>query len=331
MSPNVRASLTQLFTIAGLAVSTYLAALKFLALPCLGSSGCHAVIHSRFGEIFHVPVGVYSTLLWLAIIYVRDRSKRGVLLVLMAGISAVMMLIQFFILRTVCPYCTLHALLAWTVLWLHAEKPRPWTAPLGLALAAGALALTRQHAETRVATATAHLPAATAAALNAQAAGLYWLGPYTDRSPSLVLSLDCPACLDLLGELTQRSYQGVTAGPAIYFKTTDRNRALTETFVAAVLAQETTPRDAFLAVSTVLLTSKDTALSDPTTAAEHLAGIFPAAHNRRIHAVRILGDHTAALHAAALGDTTPLLLPRDDKPRAFFKIEDLFPAAPAVP
>jgi uncharacterized membrane protein len=329
MTPAVRAALTQILIIAGLGLSTYLGALKFLALPCLGASGCHAVLHSRFGEIFHVPVGVYGALLWLAIIYVPDRTKRGVLLLLLGGAAVVFMLIQFVILRGFCLYCTLHALIAWSALYLHGETPKRWTAPVGLALALGGTWLTRQHTETAVAVSTAHLSTSAISGLHEKAAGLYWLGPFTERSPALVLSLNCPACLDLLDELTQRSYPTGSAGPALYFKTTEANRALTEIFIAAVLSQDGTPRDAFLAVTTLLLTHKDAVLTSPEIAAQQLAALFPAAAARRTSAGRILDDHAAALQAAALGETTPLLLPRGGKPRAFFKIEDLFPPARA--
>jgi hypothetical protein len=53
--------------------------------------------------------------------------------------------------------------------------------------------------------------------------------------------------------------------------------------------------------------------------------MFPAATPRRVAASRILADQAAALQAAAVAETTPLLVPRDSRPRAFFKLEDLFP------
>ncbi|MGC4073768.1 MAG: vitamin K epoxide reductase family protein [Nibricoccus sp.] len=328
MPPAARHTLTQVLVIAGLAISTYLTALKFFALPCIGSGGCHAMLHSRYGEIFRLPVGLYGALLWLCIIYVPDRTKRGFFLLLMSGGSAIFMLIQFAVLHGFCLYCTLHALIAWTVLYLHGEKPARWTVPLGLALAAGALALSRQHIAARAASSPSNsgsLSSTPNTSLHSQAAGLYWLGSFTEKSPALVISLDCPACLDLLESLTQRSYNDTIAGPAIYFKTTDANRALTETFIAAVLSQDATPRDAFLAASTLLLTQKDVALNSPATAAQQLAAQFPNAATRHVHAQRILADQSHALQSAALGETTPLLLPREGKPRAFFSIEDIFP------
>jgi uncharacterized membrane protein len=318
----MRRVFTSLLVALGLGLSVYLAALKLAGLPCLGASGCHAVLHSRFGEIFRVPVGAYGAALWLAIILVPDRSKRGVLLLLMAGAAALFMLIQFAVLRGFCLYCTVHAAAAWGALMLHGEKPARWCAPLGLALAAGAFALTRHQAATQIAITTS---AGNPAALHARADGFYWLAPFTDKSPALVLSLDCPACLDLLGELTRRSYADVAAGPALYFKTNEKNRALTEAFVAAVLAQETTPRDAFLAVTAILLIHKDAVLSSPDSAAAPLAAIFPSAVQRRDRAARLLADQATALHAAALGETTPLLVPRGGDPQAFFKTEELFP------
>jgi uncharacterized membrane protein len=320
-----RALASQLLLTLGLALSAYLAALKYLSLPCLGASGCHAVLHSRFGEIFQIPVGVYSSLLWLAIIHLRDRTKRGLLLLFLSGACLVFMVIQFAILRGFCLYCTLHALTAWAALVLHRETPSRWTAPLGLALALGAAWLTRQQAETASTAASAHVTADVTASLHRQAAGLYWLGPYGDRSPALVLSLDCPACLDLLDGLIRHPHEDSVPGPALYFKTTAANRALTESFVAAVLSQEGTPRDAFLAVGTLLLTLKDNALSSPGTAASQLAAFFPDAEPRRAAAVRILDAHENALRGAALGAATPLLLPRDGPPKTFFSPEDLFP------
>ncbi|ATC63859.1 hypothetical protein CMV30_07810 [Nibricoccus aquaticus] len=360
---SARPALTQLLIVAGLALSAYLAALKFLALPCLGAGGCHTILHSRYGEIFRLPVGLYGTLLWLAVILVPDRSKRGMLLLLMSGGSVIFMLLQFAVLRSFCLYCTLHALITWAVLWLHAETPRRWTAPLGLALATGALLLTRHQIATTAATpasssslqpSTFNLqpsassssqpsalnsqqspPAASSAdpssshsspfTLHASSSGLYWLGPFTEKSPALILSLDCPACLDLLESLTQRAYENTPAGPALYFKTTDANRALTETFLAAVLSQDSTPRDAFLSVTTLLLTQKDLALNSPATASQQLAAQFPAASTRLIHARRILADQTLALQSAALAEATPLFLPREGTPRAFFPLEALFP------
>ncbi len=327
MSSASRRILVQILTTLGIALAAYLAGLHFLRLPCIGSGGCEVVINSRYGQFLGVPVGLFAVLLWLAVIYVPDRSKRGVLLVLMGGVSFVFMLLQFFVIRSFCLFCTAHALISWIMIALHGEKPSRWTAPLGLALAFSALFLARENAAAR---ATETLPPATAesvATLRARGAGLYWLGPYNERSPALILSLDCPSCLDLLDSLTRRFYDEGVAGPALYWKTTDANRALSETFVAAVLAQESTPRDAFLAVTTLFLTHKELAIQSPDNAAKRLENLFSAA-DRVVHARRILDDQAAALAAAQLGQTTPLLLPPTGEPRVFFSADDLFPRAP---
>lgn len=328
MSPAFRRILTQILVTLGIALAAYLAGLHFLRLPCIGSSGCEIVINSRYGQFLGVPVGLFAVLLWLAVIYVPDRSKRGVLLVLMGGVSFVFILLQFFVVRSFCLFCTLHALISWIMIALHGEKPSRWTAPLGLALAFGALLLAREHAATRAAGTLPPTPAESVATLRERSAGLYWLGPYNERSPALVLSLDCPSCLDLLESLTRRSFAEGSAGPAIYWKTTDANRALTETFIAAVLVQEGTPREAFLAVATLLSSHKELALQSPAGAAKRLESLFPAASERLPHARRILDDQAAALAAAQLGQTTPLLLPLDAAPRVFFSVDDLFPRAP---
>jgi hypothetical protein len=182
--------------------------------------------------------------------------------------------------------------------------------------------LTREHVRAQTSASAMH---AQSVSLQDRAAGLYWLGPFTERSPALVLSLDCPACLDLLAALTEYSFEDALAGPAIYFKTTDANRELTETFVAAVLSQPALPRDAFLATAAVLLARKDAVFSAPANAARQLAAVFPDAANRESAAVRILADHASVLSVSLPNATTPLLLPREGAPRIFFKIEELFP------
>ena len=69
---------------AGLALSLYLALLKFYALPCLGPGSCQTVIYSTYGTVVGIPVGVFGALLWGAAIVVPDSTKRTALLLLLA-------------------------------------------------------------------------------------------------------------------------------------------------------------------------------------------------------------------------------------------------------
>jgi uncharacterized membrane protein len=310
----------------GLGLALYLALLKYFALPCVGPGECQPILFSTFGTVFRVPVGAYGALLWVAVILVSDRRKRGALQVLMAAISAVFMIIQFGVLRGFCLYCTLHALLTWLALWLHPEKPGQWAIPLGLALAGVGFAATR-HAI------AAHHPPTTPAPFASPAispltptTAFAWLGPIGAQSPSLVVSLDCPACLDLLEELTHHSFSDTTEGCGLFFKTTDVTRSLTTEFVAAVLAQDASPREAFLAATALLLTQKDAALSSPATAAARFGAFFPGVTpEHRAQAVRLLAAQRTALVAAKLSETTPLLVLPSGGTKAFFKIKELFP------
>lgn len=325
-SPFVPSSLKRwsatVFCTLGLGLSLHLALLKFYSLPCIGPGGCHSVIHSGYGSAFGIPVGVFGAILWAAAIAVPDRSKRGALLLLLAAGSAVFMGIQFLVLKSFCLYCTAHAITSWVALALHAQTPHRSGLLVGIALAVGGLGLARSLVEARVA-ATPIVPHS-GSPLAAAPAGVAWLGPLTPRSPALVLSLNCAACLDLLGELTRRRYADVNTGPAIFFKINDENRELTTLFVAAVLAQPDSKREAFLAVTTLLLTFKDQALSSPAIAAAQLSSLFPAAATQREQAVRLLSAQTDTLQNAKVSDTTPLLVPIGSPARAIFRAEELF-------
>lgn len=324
LSSNFKSRLATACYTLGLALALYLSLLKLFALPCIGPGNCQAILYSRYGSVFHVPVGVFGALLWLAVIFSSDKDKRGVLLVILAGSTAVFMIIQFLVLRGFCLYCTLHAVAAWGALALYQERPRIWTVLLALVLAGGTFHLSRQYVTARAETEAALAPRLSL--LADDAAALSWLGPIRPRSPTLVLSLNCAACLDLLDELTRESYAGRSAGPAVYLKTNDTNRSLTKQFIAAVLSQRDLPRrEAFLAVSTVLLSEKETVLASPDAATTRLAAIFPTATDQIQTAETIVAAQAKALNAAKLGNTTPLLISRGSHVQPFFTPNELFP------
>jgi len=324
LSPHLKSWLATACYTLGLTLAIYLSLLKLFALPCIGPGNCQAILYSRYGSVFHVPVGVFGALLWLAVIIVPDKEKRVALLVLLAGGTGVFMIIQFLVLRGFCPYCTLHAIVAWGALALHRERPRVWLILVAFALAGGGFFASRQHVATH-----AHTEVALAPRLSVLAdapAALSWLGAIWPQSPALVLSLDCAACLDLLDELTRASYAKRPAGPAIFLKTNATNRALTTVFLAAVLAQRDLPRrDAFLAVTTVLLSEKATVLANPAEATVRLAAFFPAAAGQMQDAELIVTLQSKTLSEARLSDTTPLLISRVGRTQVFFKTSELFP------
>jgi uncharacterized membrane protein len=319
----------------GLALSFHLGLLKQFSLPCIGAGGCHSIIHSGYGSIFGFPVGYYGAFFWAVAIVVPDRTKRGALLALLAAGSVVFMCIQFFVLNGFCLYCTAHAVVAWIAVFLHGEQPKRWALPLGLILAVGGIEVARMRASTQTVT----LLSQGSMTLAEAPSGAVWLAPLTPRSPALILSLNCAACVDVLDEIAKHNFKNVHTGPVIFFKVTDENRELTTTFVAAVLAQagtSNTPaseanltndplkRDAFLATTALYLSIRDLALSSPKAAGEQLARMIPNAAAQRETATKLLGAQNQAINAVHLGETTPLLVPVAAKPRPFFKTTELF-------
>lgn len=324
LSPNLKNRLAAACYTLGLALAVYLSLLKIFALPCMGPGNCQAILYSIYSSVFRIPVGVFGALLWLGVIFIPDQNKRAMLLTLLALSTAVFMAIQFFVLRGFCLYCTLHAVAAWGALILHRERPRFWMALLALTLASGSFFFSRQYVANHAQADAARAPRLSMLANNP--AAMPFLGPIWPRNPTLILSLDCAACLDQLDELTRQSYTDRPSGPAVYLKTNDTNRALTVGFIAAVLAQrDLTRRDAFLATVTVLLSEKETALNNPSAAAARLAAIFPSAAGELQIAEKIVLAQSKTLANAGLGETTPLLIPRDGRVKAFFKPEELFP------
>jgi uncharacterized membrane protein len=322
VTPSLKPWLATLFCAVGLALSVFLGLIKLYALPCIGGGGCDTVIHSMYGTVLRVPIGFVGALLWLAAIVISDHAKRSALLFLLAVGSAALMCIQFLVLRGFCLYCTAHAVTAWLAFGFHRHAPRRWAIVLGLALAVGAFSLARSKAQTR---AGMSFPAEAGGALklSAELSGVAWIAPIEPRSPGLVISLNCAACLDLLEELSRRSLGNVQGGPAIFFKVTEENRELTTTFVAAVLSQPKSKREGFLAATALLLTIKDQALSSPATAAVQLGAMLPAAAAHRAQAADLLAAQTQVLAEHKLGDTTPLLVPVTGRPRAIFKLDEI--------
>ncbi len=297
----------------GLALALYLALLKLTALPCHAPGDCGKIIHSSYGNVYRIPVGIYAAALWIVVLFQRDTTFRALWLLFLAGGSAGFMVIQFGVLRGFCLYCTLHALCTWAAFALRRAEPRPRaTIAIAVLLAAAGYAYSYHRAHNLTPQPTSALTPQTSPLK--PSSGLPWLAPISEKSPVLVLSVDCPACLQLLDELTRHDFSRTKTGPALYFKTTEANRALTREFLAATLAQKNLPiRDALLATSALLLAQKDLVLTQPTAAAQALAAMNPEAALEHPLADRILETHTRALSAAQLPATTPLLLTPEGK------------------
>ena len=107
LPPTLKTLLAMACYTLGLALSLYLAALKLFALPCVGPGNCHTVIYSAYGSVAGVPVSVFGALLWVGVLTVREESKRGALLFLLAAGALVFMVLQFGVLRSFCLYLSL--------------------------------------------------------------------------------------------------------------------------------------------------------------------------------------------------------------------------------
>jgi len=320
--PSLKRWLATGFHSLGLGLSLHLALLKTFSLPCLGGAGCQSIIHSSYGTVLGLPVGYFGALLWAGAILTPDRTKRASLLGLLAAGSLIFLCIQFFVLRGFCLYCTAHAVSAWLALAVNAHAPKRWAALLGVALAFGGFGAARMYAVTKAAAVPTN--AGNSWTLPAASGGLPWLGEVTSDSPALVLSLDCPACLDLLDELTRLPLADTQGGPAMFFKATAQNEALTHVFVASILASAAPKRESFLASTAILLTMKEQALASPAQAAAQFASFFPKAAAHLEEARRLVTAQNATLTTNKMADTTPLLIPVNGKAKAFFRPEELF-------
>lgn len=282
---------------AGLGLALYLGALGLLRLPCPGG-GCDAVQHGRWGALLGVPVGFFGAALWLATLALRGRAAAWSHHALALG-SVGFVALQALVIGRFCPWCLAHAALCWAAWPARASAgPRviPLTAGLALAVAlAGSAVVSRQPpAAVRVADA----PLADA--------GFDWLrAPGGAPADAVVLSLTCPLCLDLLADIPAPK----PGGPRILFLTTEENRALTERFVAAVLAHPAGPADSFPALAMVLVARRDLVLARPAEAAEWFAESQPESASMLPAAETALAAQQKALAAAGIKVTPVCVTP----------------------
>lgn len=303
----------------GLGLALWLALLKWRSLPCLGG-GCDTVIQSRYGSLFGVPVGVFGAALWLALVAPLPAAGRRAVHAALALGALGFMVVQFGILRAFCPYCTVHAVAAVTAWRWRRVRPAWWAVALGVALAGGGYLLAQRAADR--AAATARPAVGLAAGVDA-----WW--PLADAAPVavavapggaprsvLVISLTCPACLDLLRELTDAPAPAGRAGPAVYVKAEPRERALALAWIAACRdLAGSTPRDRFLAVTAMLVAQRELVTADPDAAAAWLAGMFQTSPAARAEAEAMLARQAVKLAESGIV-TTPWFLPPGGPPRA---------------
>jgi uncharacterized membrane protein len=287
----------------GLLTCVYLAALKLLNLPC-PLSGCASIINTHYGSLFHVPLPLYAVPLWLTLVVPSPRSWQVKVqlaaLAALAGGALALMVIQFFVLKGFCPFCTLHAAAALASAFVVPKwgRAQAWLAPAVLALVLPIFLFVKilgqadaqswntpdaaPSAEAAPAVASPEVTpqAGVSSAVNMASvdkAALNWLGDFDSKdSPILVVSFQCSHCLDLLQETLTHPRMGTLKGPKIFVYSTHGSAADTVAVLAAILAQPGSPQEQFAAVFAQQDTFRDALIThDSAELKRHLAELFP--------------------------------------------------------
>lgn len=297
--PPRTSALTTVLVGLGLLCCIYLAALKLLNVPC-PLTGCGEIINSTYGAIHHVPLPLLAVPLWLALTVPatgawRNLVQLGSALALALG-GLALMVIQFFVLKGFCPFCTIHAAAAIAAAFALPLRGRAhsWLPTVMLALALPIVFGVKVLAEARVQSweapatppfpgpgnpglAAAPAPSALSLPVNIDQAAFQWLGPFDPKqSPILVVSFECAHCLDLLEQTLKNPKLGSLKGPKIFVYAQPNNSADTIALLAAILSAPGTPQEQFAAVFSQLDMLRDPLLMhDSKELRNRLDAIFP--------------------------------------------------------
>lgn len=217
--------LAELFMAGGFALSMSLLYMKLSASGCPISADCANVLESRFGTFLTIPVSAYSLGFWVLapLLSSRTTAWRATAFALLkwAAVSIAMafLLIQFFVLRAFCIYCTLHTLCVFGFALLT-KNPSGRLLPLGFLLG-GALIFHANSIKASSLPATTGLTPQELMRENwVQQAVLPWYLPLKDGDFDLngvselaVVSLTCPHCIVYL----QKIHRGSEPPPLIAF------------------------------------------------------------------------------------------------------------------
>jgi len=117
MAGQVFSALILLLSFLGFLDATYLVILHFKNAfpPCTITTGCETVLTSKYATVLGVPISLagslfYLLLISLSILILTSFKKifaNVLILIVLSGalVSAVLIYIQFFILKTFCQYC----------------------------------------------------------------------------------------------------------------------------------------------------------------------------------------------------------------------------------
>jgi len=336
--PARTSSLTTLLVGLGLLTCIYLAALKLLNIPC-PLTGCWDIINSRYGAVCGIPLPLLAIPLWVVIAFPANRAWQNHVqlasAVLLALGGLVLMGIQFLVLKGFCPICTLHAAAAFAAALALPMRGRahPWLPSLMLALALPLFLAVKVLAEARVQSwdgpGFANTPVIPRASRDAKApkptilsapsmlslqAGVdqvafSWLGAIdSEQSPILVISFQCPHCLDLLGQTIKHPQFGSLKGPKVLLFASPDNSADSIALLAAILSVPGTPREQFTKVFSQLGMLFDPLLTRDSTALRSRLGVLFPRYTDKLEAARQLLNAQAEALRYIPGSGTPFLL-----------------------
>jgi len=346
-------SLTTLLAGVGLLTCVYLAALKLLNIPC-PLTGCWSIINSRYGAIYGIPLPLMAIPLWVALAFPVTRAWQNylqlgcALLLALGGLA--LMGIQFFVLKGFCPYCTLHAAAALLAAFALPMRGRAhaWLPSLVLVLALPLFLAVKATAEARVQswdapdytttpiipkaskTAKAARPVFASAAsmislqANVDGVAFSWLGAFdAEQSPILVISFQCPHCLDLLGQALKQPHFGSFKGPKVLLFASPENAAGSSALLAAILSEPGTPREQFTAVFSQLgMLFNPLVTSDSKELRSRIGALFPHYTDKLEVARQLLNSQSEALKYIP-GHGTPFLLRPDGSGKYDVRLDDL--------
>ena len=336
--PSRTSSLTTFLVGLGLLTCIYLAALKLLNIPC-PLTGCWDIINSRYGAIYGIPLPLLAIPFWVALAYPATRAWQNhiqlgsVLLLALGGL--VLMGIQFFVLKGFCPFCTLHAAAALAAAFVLPFRGRAhaWLPSLMLPLALPLFFAVKVLAEARVRSWDAPgfttmpvipkpprdakapkptvIPALSMLSLqaNIDQVAFSWLGAIdADQSPILVISFQCPHCLDLIGQTLKYPGFGSLRGPKVLLFASPDNSADSIALLAAILSVPGTPQEQFTKVFSQLGMLFDPLLTrDSKALRSRLGALFPHYTEKLEIARQLLNAQSEALKYIP-GNGTPFLL-----------------------
>ncbi len=326
--PQRTSTLSTALVAVGLTTCIYLAALKILDLPC-PLSGCAGIINTHYGSLFRVPLPLYAIPLWLSLAVPGvgpwvTRARWASLLGLSLGAVA-LMVIQFFVLKGFCPFCTLHAAAAIAAAFVVPKQgtAHGWLPAVMMALALPLVLAVKVVEKARVESweVSGHVPAAvtgpqSAAAAQAPAAipasvdkaAFAWLGDFDPKdSPILIVSFQCSHCLDLLVATLTHPHVGTLKGPKIFVYATYGTSADTIAVFAAILSSPGNPQEQFAAVF-----AQEDAFRDPLITHNsrelnrRLAELFPG-YTAKLAEAKVLFDRQALALKYIPGRGSPYL------------------------